>query len=101
MSAANVCGKHSTFGVIAWQEFDRAEPAIFILPVRFNVVLSVHRFSLIESPFSRIRGRTRDISSYHSVLDGGSSGPHRTTDYATVLFPLPGISNDLELVRLL
>jgi hypothetical protein len=26
---------------------------------------------------------------------------HRTTDYATVLLPLPGISNDLEVVRLL
>ena len=26
---------------------------------------------------------------------------HHATDYATVLFPLPGISNDLEVVRLL
>ena len=26
---------------------------------------------------------------------------HRTTDYAPVLLPLPGISNDLEVVRLL
>jgi hypothetical protein len=25
----------------------------------------------------------------------------RTTDYATVLFPIPGICNDLEVVRLL
>ena len=30
-----------------------------------------------------------------------SSPPRRTTDYATVLFPLPGMSNDLEVVRLL
>jgi hypothetical protein len=28
-------------------------------------------------------------------------GQCRTTDYATVLLPLPGISNDLEVVRLL
>jgi hypothetical protein len=30
-----------------------------------------------------------------------SSWLHRTMDYATVLLPLPGISNDLEVVRLL
>jgi len=28
-------------------------------------------------------------------------GQRRTTDYATVLLPLPGIYNDLEVVRLL
>ena len=50
----DVCGKHSAFGIIAGQEFDRAEPVIFVLPVRFNVVSSVHTFSLVESPSSRI-----------------------------------------------
>ena len=30
-----------------------------------------------------------------------SSRLHRTTDYATVVLPVPGISNDLEVVRLL
>ena len=30
-----------------------------------------------------------------------STGPHRTTDYATVVIRLPEISNDLEVVRLL
>jgi hypothetical protein len=50
--ADDVCGKHSAFGVIAGQEFHRAEPVIVVLPVRFIVVLSVHTFSLVESPFS-------------------------------------------------
>ena len=34
-------------------------------------------------------------------LDRRWSRPYRTTDYATVLLPLAGISNDLEVVRLL
>ena len=55
--ADDVCGKHSTFEVIAGQELDRAGPVIFVLPVRFNVMLSVHTFSLNESRFSRNRGR--------------------------------------------
>jgi hypothetical protein len=78
MIEQTVCGKHSTFVVIAGQEFDRAEPVIFVLPVRFNVVLSVHTFSLVESPFSRIRVDTRDISSCHSALDPAliSVAPH-------------------------
>jgi len=60
MSAPNI----PAFGVITGQEFHRAEPATFVLPV----------------PEFRL---------------------HRTTDYATVVLPLPGISNDLEVVRLL
>ena len=35
------------------------------------------------------------------LRSGADLGHRRTTDYATVLFPLPGISNDLEVVRLL
>ena len=45
--ADDVCGKHSAFGVIVGQEFHRAEPVIFVLPLRFNVALSVHTFSLV------------------------------------------------------
>ena len=65
-------------------------------------VLSVHTFSLDESRFSRKRvAETRDTSGCHSARFRRSSGLARTTDYATVLLPLPGISNDLEVVRLL
>jgi NhaP-type Na+/H+ or K+/H+ antiporter len=37
-----VCAKQSAFGIIAMQEFDRAVPVIFILPVRSNFMLQVH-----------------------------------------------------------
>ena len=40
--ADDVCGKESTFGVIAPQEFDRAEPVTLILPVRSNLMLPLH-----------------------------------------------------------
>lgn len=38
----DVRAKQSAFGIISRQEFDRAEPVIFILPVRSNLMLSVH-----------------------------------------------------------
>jgi hypothetical protein len=41
-------------------------------------------------------GETRDTSGCHSARIRRSSWLRRTTDYATVLLPLPGISNDLE-----
>src|SRR5258708_24841361 len=92
--ADDVCGKHSTFETIAGQELDRAEPVIFVLPVRFDVVLSVHTFrSLVESRFSRIRGRnSRNERLSHTAWIRRSSRLRRTTGYATVLLPLPGIS---------
>jgi len=52
--ANDVCAKHPGVGVIAGQEFHCAEPVIFILPVWFNLMLSVHRFSLVESTFAKI-----------------------------------------------
>ena len=67
--ADDVCGKHSAFGVIAGQEFHRAEPVIFVLPRRFNFVLPVHTFSLVESPFSRIRGRDSRYEQLSQCLD--------------------------------
>jgi len=45
---------------------------IFVLPVRFNVVLSVHAFSLVESPFSRIRGRDSPYEQLSQCLDSGA-----------------------------
>src|SRR5580704_11811768 len=99
--ADDVCGKHSTFEVIAGQELDRAEPVIFVFPVRFNVVLSAHTFSLDESRFSRNRGRNSRCQRLAQAPIRRSSWLRRTTDYATVLLPLPGISNDLDVVRLL
>jgi len=89
------------FGVIAWQELHRAEAVVFVWSVRFNVVLTIHTFSLVESPSSKIRGRDSRYESCHSTWMRPSSLLHCTTDYATVVFPLPGISNDFEVVRLL
>jgi hypothetical protein len=57
--ADDVFGKHSTFDVIFGQELDRTETVIFVLPVRFNVVLSAHTFSLDESEFSGNRTEMR------------------------------------------
>ena len=38
----DLCAKQSAVGIIARQEFDRAEPVIFILPVWSNLMLPVH-----------------------------------------------------------
>jgi hypothetical protein len=40
--ADDVCAKQSAFRIIARQEFDRAEPVIFILKVRSNLMFPVH-----------------------------------------------------------
>ena len=93
----DVCAKRPAFGVIAGQEFHCAQTVIFVLPVWFNVVLSVHTFSLVESAFSRIRRRDSPCEQLHSA----GFRLHRTTDYATVVLPLGRLSNDLEVVRLL
>jgi hypothetical protein len=52
--ANDVWAKRPAFGIIAGQEFHRAEPVIFVLPVWFNVMLSVHTFSLVEFAFLKI-----------------------------------------------
>jgi hypothetical protein len=36
------CAKQSALAIIAGQKVDRAEPVIFILPLRFNLMLQVH-----------------------------------------------------------
>ena len=63
----------------------------------FRFILSVS--TNLDSP-ETVAG-TRDTSGCHSARIRRSSWLHRTTDYATVLLPLPGISNDLEVVCLL
>ena len=75
--------KQSTFGIIAGQEFDCAEPIIS------------------SCQFPEFVAETRDMRDCHSAWIRRLSRLHRTTDYATVLLPLPGISNDLEVARLL
>lgn len=85
--------KQSAFGIIAGQEFDRAEPIIFLLPV--------HTFNSLNPHFPEFLADTCDERDSRSAQIRRSYRPHRTTDYATVLFPLPGLSNDLEVVRLL
>ena len=67
---------------------------------RSSPLASTH-LQFIESPVSRIRGRNSRYARCHSAWIRRLSRLHRTTDYATVLLPLPGISNDLEVVRLL
>jgi len=76
-------------------------PVIFVLPLRFNVVLLVHTSGLVKFPFSKFRGRDSQCEQFSQCLGLPSSWAHHTTDYATVVLPLPGISNDLEVVRLL
>src|SRR3981081_3949482 len=99
--ADDVCGKHSAFGVIAGQEFHRAEPVLFVLPRRsMSCCLFILSVSLsLHSP--EFVAETLGTSSCHSAGMRRSSRLHCTTDYATVVLPLPGISNDLEVVRLL
>src|SRR5207237_1392604 len=65
------------------QEFDRAEPAVFALPVRFNVVLSVHAFGPVESPFFRTRGRNSLYEQLSRWLDPAliSVAPHYGLHY--------------------
>ena len=87
------CGKESAFGIIAGQEFDCAEPIIFLLPV--------HTFNLLNLQFPEFLADTCDTRDCRSAQIRRSSRLHRTTGYATVLLPLPGVSNDLEVVRLL
>ena len=86
--ADDVCGKHSAFDVIAGHEFRRAQPLIFVLPVRFNVVLlSVHTFSLVECPFSRIRGGDSRYEQLSQCLDAAlsSAAPHYGLRYGCAL----------------
>ena len=99
--ADDIGGKSSIFRGIAGQEFHRAKPVIVFLPVRFDVVWLVHTFKFFKSPFSKIRGRDSQYGQLSQCLDPASSRLYHTTDYATVVLPLPGISNDLEVVRLL
>jgi hypothetical protein len=87
------CRKQSAFGIIAGQEFDCAEPIIFLVPV--------HTFNSLNLHFPEFLADICDERDSRSAQIRRSSRLHRTTDYATVLFPLPGLSNDLEVVRLL
>ena len=87
------CGKESAFGIIAGQEFDCAEPIIFLVPV--------HTFNSLNLHFPEFLADTCDKRDSRSAWLRRSYRLHRTTDYATVLLPLPGLSNDLEVVRLL
>jgi hypothetical protein len=58
-----------------------------------------------EKPFnlygSKFLAETRDTPPSRVSQSGSHIGLQHTTDYATVLLPLPGIYNDLEVVRLL
>jgi hypothetical protein len=80
------------------QGFHRPEPVIFVLPALFNIMSSVHMFSLVESAFAKI---SHPRLAVRAIVTVPGFRLHRTTDYATVVLPLPGISNDLEVVRLL
>jgi hypothetical protein len=93
--ADDVCGKESTFGVIARQEFDHAEPVIFILPERFKSYCRFIPSTFLDLYFPELLAETRDTHTPAVSQSGTSYRLHRTTDYATVLLPLPGISNDL------
>jgi len=64
--------------MIAGKEFYRAEPVIFVLPIRFNVVLLVHTFRLAEFPFCKIRGRDSQYEQLSQCLDPVliSAAPH-------------------------
>ena len=97
--AYDVRNRQWTFGTIARQESDRAEPVIFILSVRFNLILPVHTKGRL---ISTVQNSSRELAIHRlSRLNAAVMSLHRTTDYATVLLSLPGISNDLEVVRLL
>jgi hypothetical protein len=52
--------------------------------------------SLLSRVLTLARAEAPSLSAVPVAADA-----HRTTDYATVVLPLPGISNDLEVVRLL
>ena len=67
-------------------QIDRAEPVIFVLPVRFNVALSVHTFSLDESRFSRKRGRNSRYQRLSQCSDPTLilAGPHYGLRYGFV-----------------
>src|SRR5262245_49968259 len=95
MSAANTRPE----GFIPGHELHCAEPVIFVLRVRFNVVLLVHTFRLVQFRFSKICRRDSQYELLAQCLDPALISAARTTDYATVVLPLPGISNDLEVVR--
>ena len=72
---------------------------MFILPVRFNLMFQVHMKALIYG--SEFLAKTSRYADSRGASIRHSFRLHRTTDYATVVLPLPGISNDLEVVRLL
>jgi len=63
-------------------------------------ISSVHTEKSFNLLF-KIPGRNSRYAASRGASIQHSSRLQRTTDYATVLLPLPGISNDLEVVRLL
>src|SRR5437870_1759635 len=97
MCAANARPSGSVLGKNSTVQSQRSSPCQYgsMLCCRFmrSVPLNLH--------FSELVAETRSMSSCHGGWIRRSSRLHRTTDYTTVLLPLPGISNDLEVVRLL
>src|SRR5208283_3448679 len=94
MSAANTrpsgsVGKNSTVQSLSSSSCQCGQCRVcrFILSVSTN----------LDSP--ETVAETRDTSGCHSARIRRSSWLRRTTDYATVLLPLPGISNDLEVCQ--
>ena len=65
----------------------------------FNLMFQVHMKALIYG--SEFLAKTSRYADSRGASIRHSFRLHRTTDYATVVLPLPGISNDLEVVRLL
>jgi|SRR5208282_2576987 hypothetical protein len=91
MSAANTRPSGSLLARISQSssscQYCQCRVCRFILSVSCNLHLS------------RSCGRESWTSSCHSAWIRRSFWLHRTTDYATVLLPLPGISNDLEVCQ--
>ena len=65
-------------GSLVGKKFHRAELVIFVLPIRFNVVLLVHTFRFVEFPFSKIRGPDSQYETLSQCLDPAliSAAPH-------------------------
>src|SRR5580704_106811 len=97
MSAANTRPSWSSLGKNSTVQSQSSSSCQYGSMSCCRLILSVS--TNLDSP--ETVAETRDTSGCHSAWIRHSSWLRRTTDYATVLLPLPGISNDLEVVRLL